>query len=61
MKWTAIVVNNEGYFSHSFSFVAPHDKRAAFKVAEEQTSSQPRWVIAIVAGDHPVYSPSMDA
>ena len=61
MKWTAIVVNNEGYFRHSFSFVGPHDKREAFKLAEEQARLQPRWVIAIVAGDHPVYNPSMDA
>ena len=57
MKWTAIVVNSEGGFDHSFSFVGSHDKRLAFKHAQEQTALE---VIAIVAGDHPVYAPSLD-
>ena len=58
MKWTAIVVNSEGKFDHSFSFVSSHDKRLAFKHAQEQTALE---VIVIVAGDHPVYSPVLDS
>ena len=58
MKWSVIVVNSEGEFSHSFSFVGSHDKRIAFKHAQEQTALE---VIAIVAGDHPVYAPSLDS
>ena len=58
MKWTAIAVNKRGEFSHSFSFVSSHDKRLAFKYAQEQTALE---VIAIVAGDHPVYAPSLDS
>lgn len=58
MKWTAIVVNSEGKFDHSFSFVSSHDKRLAFKQAQEQTALE---VIVIVAGDHPVYSPVLDS
>ena len=57
MKWTAITINKRGEFSHSFSFVGSHDKRDAFKHAQEQTALE---VIAIVAGDHPVYSPVVD-
>ena len=57
MKWTAITINKRGEFSHSFSFVSSHDKRIAFKYAQEQTALE---VIAIVAGDHPVYAPSLD-
>ena len=57
MKWTAIVVNSEGGFDHSFSFVSSHSKRVAFEHAQEQTSFE---VIAIVAGDHPVYNPVLD-
>jgi len=60
MKWTAITINKRGEFSHSFSFVSSHDKRIAFKHAQEQTAfGSP--VIAIVAGDHPVYAPSLDS
>ena len=58
MKWTVITVNNRGEFSHSFSFVGSHDKRLVFKQAQEQTALE---VIAIVAGDHPVYAPSLDS
>ena len=58
MMWTAIVVNSEGEFSHSFPFVSSHDKRLAFKYAQEQTALE---VIVIVAGDHPVYSPVLDS
>ena len=57
MKWTAIVVNDEGDFSHSFSFVGSHSKSVAFEHAQGQT---PHLVVAIVPGDHPVYHPSMD-
>jgi len=57
MMWTAITVNKRGEFSHSFSLVGSHDKRLAFKHAQEQTALE---VIAIVAGDHPVYAPSLD-
>ena len=57
MKYTAIVVNSEGGFDHSFSFVGSHDKRAAFEDAQGLT---PLLVIAIVPGDHPVYAPSLD-
>ena len=57
MKWTAIVVNSEGKFDHSFSFVSSHAKRAAFEYAQEQTALE---VIAIVPGDHPVYNPVLD-
>ncbi len=57
MMWTTIVVNSEGEFSHSFSFVGSHDKRLAFEDAQGQT---PLLVIAIVPGDHPVYHPSLD-
>ena len=55
MKWTAIVVNSEGKFDHSFSFVSSHDKRLAFKQAQGEMASLQ--VIAIVAGEHPVYAP----
>ena len=58
MKYTAIVVNTEGGFSHCFSFVDSHDKRLAFKHAQEQTALE---VIAIIPGDHPVYSPVLDS
>ena len=58
MKWTAITINNRGEFSHSFSIVGSHDKRAAFKHAPEQKALE---VIVIVAGDHPVYSPVLDS
>ena len=57
MMWTTIVVNSEGEFSHSFSFVGSHDKRLAFEDAQGQTSLL---VIAIIPGDHPVYHPSLD-
>ena len=57
MKWSAIVVNSEGEFSHSFSFVGSHDKRLAFEDAQGQTSLL---VIAIIPGDHPVYHPSLE-
>ena len=57
MKWTAIVVNSEGGFDHSFSFVSSHAKRAAFEYAQGLT---PLLVIVIVPGDHPVYAPSLD-
>jgi hypothetical protein len=57
MKWTAITVNKRGEFSHSFSFVDSHDKRLAFKHAQEQTALE---VIAIIPGDHPVYNPVHD-
>ena len=57
MKWTAIVVNSEGEYSHCFSFVGSHDKRLAFEDAQEQTALE---VIAIIPGDHPVYSPILD-
>jgi len=57
MKYTAIVVNIEGEFDHSFSFVGSHDKRLAFEDAQGMT---PLLVIAIVPGDHPVYAPSLD-
>tara|TARA_R110000824_G_scaffold28031_1_gene94546 strand:+ start:133 stop:306 length:174 start_codon:yes stop_codon:yes gene_type:complete len=55
--WSAITVNKRGEFSHSFSFVSSHDKRLAFKYAQEQTALE---VIAIIPGDHPVYAPSLD-
>ena len=57
MKWTAICVNLDGEVSFTFSFVSSHSKRVAFEHAQEQTSFE---VIAIVAGDHPVYAPSLD-
>ena len=57
MMWSAITVNKRGEFSHSFSFVSSHDKRLAFKYAQEQTALE---VIAIIPGDHPVYAPSLD-
>jgi len=56
MSWTAIVVNEEGGFSHSFSFIGSHDNRVAFEDAQSQT---PLMVVAIVAGDHPVYNPDI--
>jgi hypothetical protein len=37
--------------------VSSHDKRLAFKHAQEQTALE---VIVIVAGDHPVYNPVLD-
>jgi hypothetical protein len=58
MKWTVIVVNNEGGLDHSFSFVGSHDKRLAFEDAQGQT---PLLVIAIIPGDHPVYNPVLDS
>ena len=58
MKYTAIVVNSEGEFSHSFSFVGSHDKRLAFEDAQGQT---PLLVIAIIPGDHPVYNTVLDS
>ena len=58
MKWTTIVVNRRGEFSHSFSFIGSHDKRLAFEDAQGQT---PLLVIAIIPGDHTVYNPSMDS
>ena len=57
MKWTAITVNKRGEYSHSFSFVSSHAKRAAFEYAQGQTALE---VIAIVPGDHPVYNPVLD-
>ncbi len=57
MKWTAIVVNSEGEFSHSFYFVASHSKKDAFRYAQNQTSFE---VIAVIPGEHPVYAPSLD-
>ena len=57
MMWTVIVVNNEGGLDHCFSFVGSHDKRLAFEDAQEQTALE---VIAIIPGDHPVYSPILD-
>jgi hypothetical protein len=70
MKWTAIVINHRrgGHFSHSFSFVGSHDQKVAFEQAKELLE-KPLYhnrdffydVIAIVAGDHPVYNPSMDS
>lgn len=57
MKWSAICVNPDGNFSHSFSFVGPHDKREAFKYAQNQTSFE---VIAIIPGEHPVYHPDVE-
>ena len=54
MTWTAICVTfDEVIFA--FPFTASHDKRLAFDHAQEQTSFE---VIAIVAGDHPVYAPA---
>ena len=58
MKWTAIVVNTEGEFSHCFSFVGSHDKRLAFEDAQGQTFFA---VVAIIPGDHPVYNPVHDS
>jgi len=58
MKWSVIVVNSEGEFNHSFSFVGSHDKRLAFEDAQGQT---PLLVIAIIPGDHPVYNPVLDS
>jgi|TARA_R110000824_G_scaffold323961_1_gene510869 hypothetical protein len=57
MKYTAIVVNSEGGFDRSFSFVGSHDKRLAFEDAQNQTTLL---VIAIIPGDHPVYNPVHD-
>lgn len=57
MTWTAITITPDGEFSYSFSFCGPHDKRAAFDHAQEQTGFE---VIAIVSGDHPVYHPDSD-
>ena len=37
MKWTAIVVNSEGKFDHSFSFVSSHAKSDAFEDAQGLT------------------------
>ena len=57
MTWTAICVTfDEVIFA--FPFAASHDKRLAFDHAQEQTSFE---VIAIVAGDHPVYAPALDS
>jgi hypothetical protein len=50
-------MNLDGEVSFTFSFVSSHSKRVAFEHAQEQTSFE---VIAIVAGDHPVYAPSLD-
>ena len=58
MTWTAITITPDGEFSYSFSFSGPHSKRDAFDHAQEQTSFE---VIAIVAGDHPVYAPALDS
>ncbi len=60
MKWTVIVVGKEGVFSYSFAFVGSHDKREAF-VEAQRRMYRGHTVGAIVAGDHPVYHPSMDA
>ena len=57
MMWTAICVNLDGEVSFTFSFTGSHDKRLAFEHAQQQNSFE---VIAIVAGDHPVYAPSLD-
>jgi hypothetical protein len=56
MSWTAIVLNEEGSFSHSFSFIGSHNKETAFEFAQSLT---PLLVLAIVAGEHPVYSPDI--
>ena len=70
LKWTVIVINHRrgGHFSHSFSFVGSHDQKVAFEQAKELLEKPLYWnrdffydVIAIVAGDHPVYNPSMDS
>jgi hypothetical protein len=60
MKYTAIVVNIEGEFDHSFSFVGSHDKRLAFEDAQDLFFQSDLLVIAIVPGHHPVYAPSLD-
>lgn len=57
MTWTAICINLDGEVSFTFSFTSSHSKKAAFVHAQSQTSFE---VIAIVAGDHPVYAPSLD-
>ena len=70
MKWTIIVINHRrgGNFSHSFTFTGSHDQKVAFEQAKDLLE-KPHGdnkdffydVIAIVAGDHPVYNPSMDS
>ena len=57
MTWTAICINLDGEVSFTFSFTSSHSKKAACVHAQSQTSFE---VIAIVAGDHPVYAPSLD-
>ena len=70
MCWTVIVINHRrgGNFSHSFTFVGSHDQKVAFEQAkdllEKPLGDNKDFfydVIAIVAGDHPVYNPSMDS
>ena len=67
MRWTVIVVScKNGQFSHSFTFTGSHDQKVAFEQAKELLE-KPLYhnrdffydVLAIVAGDHPVYNPSM--
>ena len=61
MRWTVIVINHRrgGNFSHSFTFTGSHDKSMAFAEAQDHLHGQWLDVLAIVAGDHPVYNPSM--
>jgi hypothetical protein len=60
MRWTVIVVScKNGQFSHSFTFTGSHDKSMAFAEAQDHLRGQWLDVLAIVAGDHPVYNPSM--
>ena len=61
MTWTVIVKDvTTGECSHSFSFIGSHDSDVAFE--EARSRLRPAFdVIAIVKGDHPVYSPVFSA
>lgn len=59
MIWTAICVILDGEADgdvFAFSFTASHDKGVAFGHAQNQTHCE---VIAIIPGEHPVYSPDI--
>ena len=60
MSWTVIKINNSGEIEHLNAY-APHDRNIAIEKirSEHGTHDEPidgYYVIAIVPGNHPVYS-----
>jgi len=60
MSWTVIKINNEGDVEHLNAY-APHDRSIAIEEIRSKYGSEDRpvdgfYVIAIVPGNHPVYS-----